>query len=126
MHLLLKKDLTPLKTQKLAQIDADANRASESYRTAGEHAAAVYALKRAELNAFDAGRPINELIMLQAESETLEMPVESILASWRSKIVIEDSRLPKIEANRLKLKRQIRNAVTQDEIENIMASAVWE
>lgn len=125
MKINLVKDLTALKVAKISQIDADANRASERYRTSGEHTVAVYALKRAELSAYHAGRPISELAMLQAEAKALSLEPESVLANWRSKMLIEDNGLPKIEAVRLSLKQQIRAATTPDEIEAIMAEAVW-
>ncbi|WLR91014.1 hypothetical protein [Shinella zoogloeoides] len=122
MKLNLRKDLEPLKCEKLAQIDADANRALESYRTSGDIAALVYKLKRDEVSEADAGRPLNELAMLQAEAFATKVPASDLLELWRRKIQDEDAFIIVIEATRQKLKARTRAAQTPAEIEMILFS----
>jgi hypothetical protein len=126
MKLSLKKDLTPIREKFLAQIDADANRALESYRTSGNYAVAVYAQKRAELSAYDSGeKSAEELVMLSTEALALKERPEVILDSWRAKVAAEDAALPKIEAYRQVAKQKVRDAQTPAEIEAVVADLVW-
>lgn len=125
MKLNLSKDLTGPKNAALAQIDADANRALESTRTSGEVAALVYKLKRDELSASDAGRPIAELSMLNAEALMTGKTPEELLDTWRRKIAEENDILIGIEATRQALKARVRSAKTPAEIDAALASISW-
>ena len=119
MKLNLVKNLEPLVTAKLAQIDEDANRALLSFRTSSDYTAVVYALKRAELASFDAGeKTVEELVMLNAEAAALGETAETVLATWRLKISSEDAALPRIiEAQRQAFKQRVREAKNPAEIE---------
>lgn len=112
MKLNLAKNLEPARTAKLAQIDADANRALESYRTSGNLTALVYKLKRDEVSAADDGRPITELAMLQAEANATGIAPEILLETWRERIRKEDEFLVIVEAKRQSLKALVRSAAT--------------
>lgn len=119
MKLRLAKNLEPIKKEKLAQIDADANRALESYRTPGGVAALAYGLKRDEVSKADAGWSLTELRMLQAESNTTGIAPEILIETWRQKIAEESASLVTIEAARQALKTRIKNATTLSEVDQI-------
>lgn len=119
MKLNLRKDLEPLKRAKLAQIDADANRALESYRTSGNVAALVYKLKRDEVSAADAGADIASLSMLAAEANATGVGPAELLEIWRKKVREEDVFIIMTEATRQTLKAKVKSAQTPAEIEKI-------
>lgn len=127
MKLNLIKDLGPLRSEKLAQIDADAIRALERYRTSSDYASAVYALKRDELSAYDAGATSAErLRLMSAEAKAVGTSLADLAGTWRVKMLAEDDALPRIEAQRQALKQAVRAARTPAEIERIVAGASWD
>lgn len=119
MKLSLSKNLEPVKAAKLAQIDADANRALESYRTSGNVAALVYKLKRDEVSEADAGRPLAELSMLQAEASATGIAPEILIDTWRKKVAEENLFLIATESARQALKARVKNATTPAELDAI-------
>ncbi|SOC90142.1 hypothetical protein SAMN05216358_0167 [Rhizobium sp. AN5] len=119
MKLNLTKNLEPAKAVKLAQIDAEANRALESYRTSGNVAALVYKLKRDEVSEADAGRPIAELSMLQAEARATGIAPETLIGIWRKKVAEENLFLIITESARQALKARVKNATTPAELDTI-------
>ncbi len=126
MRLKLEKDLTSLKSAKLAQIDADALRELQRYRSSSDFALAVYARKRDELSAFDAGETSAErLAVMHAEAEATGRSISELAEVWRQMIRAEDQAVPMIEARRQVLRQAIHEAVTEPQIERIMAEATW-
>ena len=119
MKLVLSKNLEPGRAAKLAEIDDNANRALESYRTSGNVAALVYKLKRDEVSAADAGRPIADLSMLQAEANATGIAAETLLETWRRKIREEDLFIITTEATRQALKAKAKTATSLTELNSI-------
>lgn len=119
MKFNLTKNLGPIKAAKLAQIDSDANRALESYRTSGNVAALVYKLKRDEVSEADAGRPIAQLSMLQAEASSTGIAPEILIEIWRKKVADENAVIIDIEAKRQAAKARVKEAATTAQIDQI-------
>lgn len=114
------------RAQVLATIDAGASRALESYRTSSQFAVAVYALKRAELLAYDAGaKPKESLPILQAEAEALDKSPSEVIGIWRQKIAEEDAIVPRLEARRQELRALAKAARTATELEQVAAAISW-
>lgn len=126
MKISLSKNLDGPKNDALAQIDADALRALQSYRTSSDYAVAVYALKRAELSAYDAGVVHDRAVpMLVAEANAQGVKPAAIASLWREKIAEEDAALPKIEAVRQAARQNIKNAKSPAEIKAVLDALDW-
>lgn len=126
MKISLSKNLDGPRNEALAQIDADALRALQSYRTSSDYAVAVYALKRAELSAYDSGqKSVDELSMLTAEAAAIGERPDVLLATWRRKISDEDAAILEIEARRQVARQKVKSARSPAEIKAILELTEW-
>lgn len=110
----------------LTTIDEGARRALEGYRSSSDFAVAVYALKRAELNAYASGeKSLTDLPILMAEASALAKSPGDIIETWRQKIASEDLIVPQLEAKRQALRARVKSARSVAELHEVEATIDW-